>query len=49
MTGFTWFTGVVAAAAIIDALASLDVTYPVVGQEKLKEFAAAKRPLLAEK
>lgn len=37
------------AAAIIDALASLDVKYPVVGPEKLKELAAAKRALLAEK
>jgi len=44
-----WFTRVVAAAAIIDALASLDVKYPVVGPEKLKELAAAKRSLLAEK
>jgi PPK2 family polyphosphate:nucleotide phosphotransferase len=44
-----WFTRVVVAAAIIDALASLDVKYPVVGPEKLKELAAAKRTLLAEK
>jgi PPK2 family polyphosphate:nucleotide phosphotransferase len=44
-----WFTRVVVGAAIIDALASLDVKYPVVGPEKLKELAAAKRALLAEK
>jgi PPK2 family polyphosphate:nucleotide phosphotransferase len=44
-----WFTRVVVAAAIIDALASLDVKYPKVGPEKLKELAAAKRALLAEK
>jgi PPK2 family polyphosphate:nucleotide phosphotransferase len=44
-----WFTRVVVAAAIIDALASLDVKYPVVGQEKLKELGAVKRALLAEK
>ena len=44
-----WFTRVVVAAAIIDALASLDVKYPVVGPEKLKELVAAKRALLAEK
>ena len=44
-----WFTRTVVAAAIIDALASLDVKYPVVGPEKLKELAAAKRALLAEK
>ena len=42
-----WFTRVVVAAAVIDALASLDVKYPVVGPEKLKELAAAKRALLA--
>jgi PPK2 family polyphosphate:nucleotide phosphotransferase len=44
-----WFTRVVVAAAIIDALASLDVKYPTVGPEKLKELAAARRALLAEK
>jgi hypothetical protein len=44
-----WFTRVVVAAAVIEALASLDVTYPVVGQEKIKELAAAKRALQAEK
>ena len=44
-----WFARVVVAAAIIDALASLDVKYPTVGPEKLKELAAAKRALLAEK
>ena len=44
-----WFTRTVVAAAIIDALASLDVKYPVVGPEKLKELSAAKRALLAEK
>jgi len=44
-----WFTRVVVAAATIDALASLDVKYPAVGPEKLKELAAAKRALLAER
>src|SRR5574341_541135 len=44
-----WFTRVVVAAAVIDALASLDLKYPVVGQEKLKELAAAKRLLLGGK
>jgi len=44
-----WFTRVVVAAGIIEALASLDVKYPKVGPEKLKELAAAKRALLAEK
>jgi PPK2 family polyphosphate:nucleotide phosphotransferase len=44
-----WFTRVVVAAAVIEALASLGVKYPVVGPEKLKELAAAKRGLQAEK
>jgi PPK2 family polyphosphate:nucleotide phosphotransferase len=44
-----WFTRVVVAAAIIDALASLDLHYPKVGKEKLQELAEAKKGLLAEK
>ncbi len=44
-----WFTRVVVAAAVIEALDSLDLKYPRVGKEKLKEFAAAKRILLAGK
>jgi len=40
-----WFTRVVVAAAIIDALASLKLRYPKVSAEKLKELAAAKREL----
>ncbi len=44
-----WFTRVVVAAAIIDTLVSLDVKYPKVGPEKLKDLAAAKQALLAEK
>ena len=44
-----WFTRVVVAAAVIDTLASLDLKYPEVGPDKLKELAAAKRALLAEK
>ncbi len=42
-----WFTRVVVAAAVIEALASLDLEYPEVGQDKLKELAAAKKKLLA--
>ena len=42
-----WFTRVVVAAAIIDALASLDLKYPKVSDSKLKELAAAKRALQA--
>jgi len=44
-----WFTRVVVAAAIIDALASLDLSYPKVGKEKLQELAEAKRVLLGNK
>ncbi len=40
-----WFTRVVVAAAVIDALASLDLRYPQVDEAKLKELAAAKRAL----
>ena len=43
-----WFTRIVVAAAVIDALAALDLRYPVVGKEKRKELAAAKKVLLAE-
>jgi PPK2 family polyphosphate:nucleotide phosphotransferase len=42
-----WFTRVVVAAAVIEALSSLDLHYPKVSQEKLKGLAAAKRSLLA--
>jgi PPK2 family polyphosphate:nucleotide phosphotransferase len=41
-----WFTRVVVAAAIIDALASLHLEYPRVGPRQLKELAAARRALL---
>jgi PPK2 family polyphosphate:nucleotide phosphotransferase len=44
-----WFTRVIVAAALIDALASLDLHYPKVGKEKLRALAAAKRALLARK
>jgi len=40
-----WFTRTVVASAIIEALASLNLTYPEVDQAKLKELAAAKRLL----
>jgi PPK2 family polyphosphate:nucleotide phosphotransferase len=42
-----WFTRVVVAAAIIDALASLDLAYPKVDEAKLQELAAAKSMLEA--
>jgi PPK2 family polyphosphate:nucleotide phosphotransferase len=41
-----WFTRVVVASAIIDALASLNLSYPKMGKEKLKELAAAKQALI---
>ena len=41
-----WFTRVVVAAGVIEALASLDLQYPEVGEEKLKELAMAKKKLL---
>jgi len=44
-----WFTRVVVAAAVIDTLASLDLAYPKVDKDKLKELAAARRKLLAKR
>jgi PPK2 family polyphosphate:nucleotide phosphotransferase len=44
-----WFTRVIVAAAVIDTMASLNLAYPQVGPDKLKELAAAKRTLLAKK
>ena len=43
-----WFTRVVVGAAVIEALADLDLEYPEVGKDKLKELAAAKRKLLSK-
>jgi PPK2 family polyphosphate:nucleotide phosphotransferase len=43
-----WFTRVVVAAAVIDALASLDLKYPKVGADARKELNAAKRALERE-
>jgi PPK2 family polyphosphate:nucleotide phosphotransferase len=42
-----WYTRVVVAAAVIDALASLDLRYPEVTEAQLKELAAAKKALIA--
>ena len=41
-----WFTRLVVAATVIETLASLDLKYPEVGQDKLKELAATKKTLL---
>jgi PPK2 family polyphosphate:nucleotide phosphotransferase len=42
-----WFTRVVVAAAVIEALSSLGLHYPKVSEEKLQELATAKQALLA--
>jgi PPK2 family polyphosphate:nucleotide phosphotransferase len=42
-----WFTRVVVAAAVIDALASLDLRYPEVSQAQRQEHAVAKKELMA--
>jgi PPK2 family polyphosphate:nucleotide phosphotransferase len=41
-----WYTRVVVAAAIIDTIASLELSYPQVDREKRKRLAAAKRMLM---
>jgi PPK2 family polyphosphate:nucleotide phosphotransferase len=40
-----WFTRVVVASAVIDALAGLDLRYPKVGPEQQRALAAARRDL----
>jgi len=42
-----WFTRLVVAAAIVDALERLDLTYPKVDDAKLKALAAARKALAA--
>jgi len=44
-----WFTRVIVAAAIIEALASLNLHYPKVSSAKRKELAMAKEALLGNK
>jgi hypothetical protein len=41
-----WFARVIVAAAVIEALEGLDLAYPKVEEEKLKELSAAKRKLM---
>jgi PPK2 family polyphosphate:nucleotide phosphotransferase len=43
-----WFTRVVVAAAVIEALASLDLHYPQLDEAKRKELAVARQALLEE-
>ena len=42
-----WFTRVVVAAAVIDALESLDLRYPEVSEAQRQELAVAKKELTA--
>jgi PPK2 family polyphosphate:nucleotide phosphotransferase len=44
-----WFTRLVVAAAVADAMTGLDLHFPKVGPDKLKELAAAKKMLLSGK
>jgi PPK2 family polyphosphate:nucleotide phosphotransferase len=44
-----WFTRVIVAAAVIDALSSLDLAYPIVNEAKKKELAEARKLLIANK
>jgi PPK2 family polyphosphate:nucleotide phosphotransferase len=44
-----WFSRIVVAAAIIEALEGLDLHYPVVGPEQKRQLAAARRQLLRER
>jgi PPK2 family polyphosphate:nucleotide phosphotransferase len=43
-----WFTRLVVAAAVVEAIAELELRYPVVGPDKQKELAAARVRLEAE-
>jgi PPK2 family polyphosphate:nucleotide phosphotransferase len=43
-----WFTRLVVAAAVVDALASLNLRYPKIGPDQRRELAAARRALTAE-
>lgn len=43
-----WYTRIVVAAAIIDTLASLNLTYPEVAKEKLRELDIARKILESE-
>jgi PPK2 family polyphosphate:nucleotide phosphotransferase len=42
-----WFTRLIVAAAVIEALADLDLGYPKVDEKKMKELAAAKTKLVS--
>ena len=44
-----WFTRLIVAAALVDLLASLDLRYPILSREEIKELADAKEALLSGK
>ena len=44
-----WYTRLVVAAAVIDAMQELDLRFPVVDAEKRKELQAARTALLSER
>ncbi|MGE5234752.1 MAG: polyphosphate kinase 2 family protein [Acidobacteriota bacterium] len=44
-----WYTRLIVAAAVVDALASLDLRYPKVSPAQRKELATAKKSLLSER
>jgi len=44
-----WFTRLVVAAAIVDAIERLDLAYPKLDEAKLKALADARKALAAEK
>ena len=43
-----WFTRLVVASALLGALASLDLSYPKVGEQQLKKIATIREALIAE-
>ncbi len=44
-----WFTRVVVAAAVVEALSSLGLAYPEVGPEQVKQLATARRALTSKR
>jgi hypothetical protein len=44
-----WFTRMVVAAAVVEAMESLDLRYPKVDKQKRAEIAEARRLLLRER
>ncbi len=40
-----WFTRMVEAAAVIEAMAGLGLKFPALGEEKLKDLAGARKSL----